>query len=84
MNFCVFYDAPKFCFVWCCLFMGLKFLCFFYKCVDPYLNTDAGTMSPFEHGEVFVLDDGGEVKFFCYSVCIPFFRFCNSYALFKV
>ncbi|MCI02466.1 CTP synthase-like, partial [Trifolium medium] len=27
----------------------------------PYLNTDAGTMSPFEHGEVFVLDDGGEV-----------------------
>lgn len=30
---------------------------------DPYLNTDAGTMSPFEHGEVFVLDDGGEVSF---------------------
>lgn len=29
---------------------------------DPYLNTDAGTISPFEHGEVFVLDDGGEVK----------------------
>lgn len=29
---------------------------------DPYLNTDAGTMSPFEHGEVFVLDDGGEVS----------------------
>jgi hypothetical protein len=28
---------------------------------DPYLNVDAGTMSPFEHGEVFVLDDGGEV-----------------------
>ncbi|CAN0386890.1 unnamed protein product [Ascophyllum nodosum] len=28
--------------------------------IDPYLNTDAGTMSPFEHGEVFVLDDGGE------------------------
>nr|GMC95817.1 CTP synthase-like [Ipomoea batatas] len=25
------------------------------------MNTDAGTMSPFEHGEVFVLDDGGEV-----------------------
>ena len=32
-------------------------------CADPYLNTDAGTMSPFEHGEVFVLDDGGEVRF---------------------
>jgi len=29
---------------------------------DPYLNVDAGTMSPFEHGEVFVLDDGGEVR----------------------
>eukprot|EP00898_Chlorokybus_atmophyticus_P007487 jgi/Chlat1/773/Chrsp104S01244 len=29
--------------------------------IDPYINTDAGTMSPFEHGEVFVLDDGGEV-----------------------
>ncbi|XP_057422957.1 uncharacterized protein LOC130716923 [Lotus japonicus] len=29
--------------------------------IDPYLNIDAGTMSPFEHGEVFVLDDGGEV-----------------------
>ena len=29
--------------------------------IDPYLNEDAGTMSPFEHGEVFVLDDGGEV-----------------------
>lgn len=28
--------------------------------IDPYLNTDAGTMSPFEHGEVFVLKDGGE------------------------
>ena len=29
--------------------------------IDPYVNVDAGTMSPFEHGEVFVLDDGGEV-----------------------
>jgi len=28
--------------------------------IDPYLNIDAGTMSPFEHGEVFILDDGGE------------------------
>ena len=28
--------------------------------IDPYLNVDAGTMSPFEHGECFVLDDGGE------------------------
>jgi len=30
------------------------------KC-DGYLNTDPGTMNPTEHGEVFVLDDGGEV-----------------------
>ncbi|MEM2943221.1 MAG: CTP synthase (glutamine hydrolyzing) [Methanomassiliicoccales archaeon] len=29
--------------------------------IDPYLNIDAGTMNPFEHGEVFVLEDGGEV-----------------------
>jgi CTP synthase len=29
--------------------------------IDPYMNIDAGTMSPLEHGEVFVLDDGGEV-----------------------
>ncbi|MGB1585905.1 MAG: glutamine hydrolyzing CTP synthase [Thermoplasmatota archaeon] len=28
--------------------------------IDPYLNVDAGTMNPFEHGEVFVLDDGSE------------------------
>ncbi len=27
---------------------------------DPYLNVDPGTMSPFQHGEVFVLDDGAE------------------------
>ncbi|XP_053693745.1 CTP synthase-like [Sabethes cyaneus] len=29
--------------------------------IDPYLNMDAGTFSPYEHGEVYVLDDGGEV-----------------------
>ncbi|ASJ02739.1 CTP synthetase [Thermococcus profundus] len=29
--------------------------------IDPYLNYDAGTMNPYQHGEVFVLDDGGEV-----------------------
>lgn len=28
--------------------------------LDPYLNVDPGTMSPFQHGEVFVTDDGGE------------------------
>ena len=38
--------------------------CWFTSNLDKnrsYLNSDAGTMSPFEHGEVFVLDDGGEV-----------------------
>src|SRR4051812_30894312 len=28
--------------------------------IDPYVNVDAGTMNPTEHGEVFVLKDGGE------------------------
>jgi CTP synthase len=36
---------------------GLKVTC--QKC-DPYLNVDPGTMSPFQHGEVFVTDDGAE------------------------
>lgn len=35
-----------------------------YKCTiqkfDPYINIDPGTMSPYQHGEVFVTDDGGE------------------------
>lgn len=29
--------------------------------IDPYLNCDAGTMNPYQHGEVFVLDDGSEI-----------------------
>jgi CTP synthase len=29
--------------------------------IDPYVNVDAGTMRPTEHGEVFVTDDGGEI-----------------------
>lgn len=29
--------------------------------IDPYLNVDAGTMNPKEHGECYVLKDGGEV-----------------------
>jgi len=41
------------------LFSG-KFKVIPIKC-DGYLNVDPGTMNPFEHGEVFVLDDGGEV-----------------------
>ena len=31
-----------------------------FRKLDPYLNVDPGTMSPFEHGEVFVTDDGAE------------------------
>lgn len=48
----------------------------FMRFADPYLNTDAGTMSPFEHGEVFVLDDGGEVPSFSlfFSIAVlPYF-----------
>ncbi|MDI6811892.1 MAG: CTP synthetase, partial [archaeon] len=29
--------------------------------IDPYINIDAGTMSPYQHGEVYVLGDGTEV-----------------------
>ncbi len=29
--------------------------------IDPYLNVDCGTMNPFQHGEVFVTEDGGEI-----------------------
>ncbi|MDZ4216896.1 MAG: CTP synthase, partial [Candidatus Gracilibacteria bacterium] len=32
----------------------------FLQKIDPYLNVDPGTMSPFQHGEVFVTDDGAE------------------------
>lgn len=32
----------------------------FIQKLDPYLNVDPGTMSPFQHGEVFVTDDGAE------------------------
>ena len=36
-------------------------ICFCSIKIDPYINIDAGTFSPYEHGEVYVLDDGGEV-----------------------
>lgn len=29
--------------------------------IDPYVNVDCGTMNPFQHGEVFVTEDGGEI-----------------------
>jgi CTP synthase len=28
--------------------------------LDPYINVDAGTMNPYQHGEVFVTEDGAE------------------------
>ncbi|KAJ5788365.1 hypothetical protein N7457_003355 [Penicillium paradoxum] len=31
--------------------------------IDPYINIDAGTLGPLQHGEVFVTDDGGELNF---------------------
>ena len=44
---------------------GLLLQCADYKVtavkIDPYLNVDAGTMNPYEHGEVFVMTDGAEV-----------------------
>ena len=45
--------------------VGLLLQCADYKVtavkIDPYLNVDAGTMNPYEHGEVFVMTDGAEV-----------------------
>ena len=29
--------------------------------LDPYINVDPGTMSPFQHGEVYVTEDGAEI-----------------------
>ena len=44
---------------------GLLLQCAGYRVtavkIDPYLNVDAGTMNPYEHGEVFVMKDGAEV-----------------------
>ena len=42
--------------------------------LDPYLNVDPGTMSPFQHGEVYVTDDGGETDLDLGH----YFRFTNS------
>ncbi len=41
------------------LLEGIGYTVSFLK-LDPYLNVDPGTMSPYEHGEVFVTDDGAE------------------------
>lgn len=54
--------------------------------IDPYLNKDAGTMSPYEHGEVYVLDDGGEADLDLgnYEYCLlmlPSAFDCTEYVL---
>src|SRR5258706_14907785 len=41
---------------------------------DPYINVDPGTMSPYQHGEVFVTDDGGETEL----RLGPYARFTNT------
>ncbi len=41
---------------------------------DPYINTDAGTMNPFQHGEVYVTDDGAETDLDLGH----YFRYSNS------
>jgi CTP synthase len=40
--------------------LELRGLCVVFQKFDPYLNVDPGTMSPFQHGEVYVLNDGAE------------------------
>lgn len=49
--------------------------------LDPYLNVDPGTMSPFQHGEVFVLDDGGETDLdlghYERFIDVPLQKFCS-------
>lgn len=68
-------EQSKFC-------LSICFNCVYLSFTDPYLNTDAGTMSPFEHGEVFVLDDGGEVKRLVFLPCrcclSPFLVTCHQ------
>ena len=64
-----------------CRVLGIWYLNFFpcRWCADPYLNTDAGTMSPFEHGEVFVLDDGGEVRLTLHTSSSSLLVLCSLY-----
>ena len=59
--------------------------------IDPYLNYDAGTLRPTEHGEVWVTDDGGEIdqdlgnyeRFLNTSIPASFeARLCSLYLIF--
>jgi CTP synthase len=50
--------------------------------LDPYINVDPGTMNPYQHGEVFVLDDGTETDLdlghYERFIDVPLSRVCNS------
>jgi CTP synthase len=51
--------------------------------LDPYLNVDPGTMSPFQHGEVYVTDDGAETDldlghYYRYTTHVPISRLSNA------
>lgn len=76
LNFC-FLNVVRPCFCFLRIRRWWDFSLFFSFLSDPYLNTDAGTMSPFEHGEVFVLDDGGEVLKLVSKSCVPFWVFLS-------
>ena len=39
--------------------------------LDPYINVDPGTLSPFQHGEVFVTDDGAETDLDLEKLFLP-------------
>jgi len=49
--------------------------------LDPYLNVDPGTMSPFQHGEVFVLEDGSETDLdlghYERFIDVPLTKYCS-------
>src|SRR5215216_4810609 len=49
--------------------------------LDPYINVDPGTMSPYQHGEVYVLDDGAETDLdlghYERFTSVPLSRDCN-------
>ena len=45
--------------------------------LDPYINVDPGTMSPFQHGEVFVTDDGAETDLDLGITSVSPMRICH-------
>ncbi len=67
------HDSSYFCYWRCCFFLGKGIAAASLASIlearglkvtmvklDPYINVDPGTMSPFQHGEVYVTDDGAE------------------------